>query len=104
MVISRGKSYPVRLRAKTYTDGKPGLQSWSRRGSEVLDGVGLGLVRIPVLGVHVGIFDLMSESQVLDGVRVGLLRILGGGVRIFAPTPKVQFSYVLPFYFSLLHK
>ena len=54
---------------KTWTDSEhPESRSWSRRKSEVLDGV---------------------------GVRVGLLRILGVRVGIFdpTPTPKVQFNY-----------
>ena len=43
----------------------------------------------------VGIKVAESESEVLDGVGVGLLRILGVGVGIFdpTPTPKVQFNY-----------
>ena len=49
-----------------------------------------------------------SEWEVLDGVGivVGLLRILGVGVRIFDRLSLIQlfFNMALPVYFFLLHK
>ena len=45
--------------------------------------------------IDVAIRVAESESEVLGGVGVGLLRILGVGVGIFDPTltPKVHFNY-----------
>ena len=37
--------------------------------------------------------SLCRESEVLDGVGVGLLRILGVGIFDPTPTPEVQFNY-----------